>query len=110
MEFDLDKLKKRPSYPFETIAVGLAFSPSMEFVIGEAKKIADICNSKLIFIHVGGKTQEKEKVLDDIFFKTNIEPKKVRTIWVEGEVVDSFLKLCKQNIIDLLILGAQERE
>jgi len=110
MEFDLNKLKKRPSYPFETIAVGLAFSPSMEFVVSEAKKIADACNSQLILIHIGTKTNEKEKILDDIFFRNNIELKKVKLIWTEGDPVDTLLKLCKLNIVDLLILGAREKE
>jgi len=110
MEFDLNKLKKRPSYPFETIAVGLAFSPRMEIILSEAKKIADACNAKLVLIHIGTKTKEKEKSLGDILFRNNIEERKIKTIWAEGDVVDTILKLCKLNIIDLLILGALERE
>jgi nucleotide-binding universal stress UspA family protein len=110
MEFELSKLKKRPSYPFETIAVGLAFSPRMETLLSEAKKIADACGSKLVLIHVGEKTKEKEKTLEDVFFRNNIEEKKVKLIWADGDVVDSLLKLCKLNIVDLLILGALEKE
>ena len=56
MEFEISKLKKRPAYPFETIAVGLSFSPRMETLLGEAKKIADVCGSKLVLIHVGEKS------------------------------------------------------
>jgi nucleotide-binding universal stress UspA family protein len=110
MDFDLIKLKKRPSYPFETIAVGLAFSPRMEAVILETKKIVDACGSKLILIHIGEKTKEKEKCLEDIFFRINIEEKKIKLIWTDGDVVDSLLKLCKLNIVDLLVLGALEKE
>jgi nucleotide-binding universal stress UspA family protein len=110
MDFDLNKLKKRPAFPFETIAVGLAFSPRMEIVLAEAKKIADACSSKLVLIHVGEKTKEKENSLGDILFRNNIEEKKVKVIWTEGDVVDTLLKLCKLNIVDLLILGALERE
>ena len=110
MDFDLNKLKKRPPYPFETIAVGLAFSPRMEIVLAESKKIADACSSKMVLIHVGEKTKEKEKALDDILFRNNIDERKVKVIWTEGDVVDTLLKLCKLNIVDLLILGALERE
>ena len=110
MEFDLNKLKKRPSYPFETIAVGLSFSPRMESVLAEAKKIADVCGSKLVLIHVGAKTIEKEKVFSDILFRNNIEEKKVKVIWAEGDEVNTMLQLCKQNIVDLLILGALQKE
>ncbi len=110
MEYDLHKLTKRASFPFETIAVGLSFSPRMAPVLVEAKKIADACNSKLILIHVGEKTKEKSKELEDILFKNNIEERKVKIIWTEGDVVDTILKLCKLNIVDLLILGALEKE
>jgi nucleotide-binding universal stress UspA family protein len=109
-DFDLNKLKKRPSYPFETVAVGLAFSPRMDIVLAEAKKIADACGSKLALIHVGEKTKEKEKSLEDILFRNNIEERKIKIIWAEGDVVDTLLKLCKLNIVDLIILGALERE
>lgn len=110
MDFELGKLKKRPSFPFETIAVGLAFSPRMEFVLTEAKKIADACGSRMVLIHIGAKTKEKEKTLDDALFKANVEEKKVKIIWAEGDPVDTLLKLCKLNIVDLLILGALEKE
>lgn len=110
MEFDLNKLKKRPSYPFETIAVGLAFSPKMGSILAEAKKIADACNSKLFLIHIGHKTEEKEKTLDTLLFNIGIDLKKTKIIWAEGDVVDTILKLCKLNIVDLLILGALEKE
>lgn len=110
MEFDLHKLTKRPSFPFETIAIGIAFSPRMDAVIAEAKKIADACGSKMVLIHVGEKTKEKTKALEDILFKNNIEERKVKIIWTEGDVVEMILKLCKLNIVDLLILGALERE
>ncbi|TAL57418.1 MAG: universal stress protein [Bacteroidetes bacterium] len=110
MEFDLHKLTKRPSFPFETIAVGLSFSPRMDLLLTEAKKIADACSSKLVLIHVGEKTKEKQKSLEDILFRNNIEERKVKIIWSEGDVVDMILKLCKLNIVDLLILGALERE
>lgn len=110
MDFGLYNLKKRASYPFETIAVGIAFSPRMEFLLAESKKIADACNSKLVLIHVGAKTKEKEKLLNDICFRNGIDEKKVKVIWAEGEVVDTLLKLSKLNIVDLLILGALEKE
>ena len=110
MDFDLHKLTKRPSFPFETIAVGLSFSHRMDILLGEAKRIADSCGSKLVLIHIGEKTKEKQKLLGDILFRNDIDERKAKIIWSEGDVVDMMLKLCKLNIVDLLILGALERE
>src|ERR1035437_8283110 len=106
MGFHLNKLKKRPSYPCETIAVGWSFSPRMEAVLAEAQNVADACGSKLVLLHVGIRTKDKEKIFDDILFRNNIEEKKTKIIWAEGDEVDTMLKLCKLNIVDLLILAA----
>ena len=110
MDFDLNKLKKRASSPIDTIAVGIAFSPRIEAIVAEAKRLSDTLKSQLLLIHVGQKTKEKEKLLDDILFKTNIDRNKTKIIWTEGNVVDMILKLCKLNIVDLLVMGALEKE
>jgi nucleotide-binding universal stress UspA family protein len=107
---DLSKLKNRPSYPFETIAVAVSFSPSCLPVLAEAKHLADILNSALILIHIGEKTSEKEQLLDELMNQVGIDDSHYRVIWMEGEPVETILKLCKLNIVDLLILGALEKE
>ena len=48
--------------------------------------------------------------MTDICFRNNIDERKIKIIWAEGEVVDTLLKLSKLNIVDLLILGAVEKE
>lgn len=107
---DLKKLKKRASYPFETIAVAFSFSPRLEAIVAEAGFIADRLKSNLIFIHIGTKTNEKEDTLDKFLSKYDIDKNKIRIIWMEGDPVETILQLCKLNVVDLLILGALEKE
>lgn len=107
---DLSKLKKRPSYPFETIAVAIAFSPRCSPILMQAKHLSDILGSSLLLLHIGDKTSEKERQLDEMMAEIGINPNQSRVIWMEGEPVDTILKLCKLNIVDLLILGALEKE
>ncbi len=107
---DLSKLKKRPSYPFETIAVAVAFSSRFEFLLIEAKRLSDVIGAHLLLLHIGEKSREKEQMLDEMMAKCGIDSNKSRVIWMEGEPVDTLLKLCKLNIVDLLILGALEKE
>src|SRR5437868_1595996 len=110
MEFDLAKLKKRPAYPFETIAVAIGFSPRLEAVLSESKRLADALHASLLLIHIGAKTDTKEDRLDKMMSKLNIDPNHARVIWMEGNAVESILRLCKLNIVDLLIIGALEKE
>jgi nucleotide-binding universal stress UspA family protein len=42
--------------------------------------------------------------------KVGLDSNESRVIWMEGEPVDTILKLCKLNIVDLLIIGALEKE
>jgi nucleotide-binding universal stress UspA family protein len=107
---DLSKLKKRSSYPFETIAVAISFSPRCEYVLAEAKRLSDILGATLLLLHIGDKTPEKEQQLDQMIAYAGINANHSRIIWMEGEPVDTILKLCKLNIVDLLILGALEKE
>ncbi len=107
---DLSKLKKRPSYPFETIAVAVSFSARCQPILLEAKRISDVCGASLLLLHIGEKTKDKENELDEIMEKVGIDANKSRVIWMEGEPVETILKLCKLNIVDLLILGALEKE
>ncbi len=107
---DLSKLKKRPSYPFETIAVAISFSPRCHPVLAEAKRLSDVLGASMLLLHIGEKTSEKEQELDEMMSKIGVNPNHSRVIWMEGEPVDTILKLCKLNIVDLLVLGALEKE
>lgn len=107
---DLAKLKKRPAYPFETIAVAVSFSPRCLPVLAQAKYISDSLNSSLLLIHIGEKSSEKEQKLDELMNKLGMDDTHYRVIWMEGEPVETILKLCKLNMVDLLVLGALEKE
>jgi nucleotide-binding universal stress UspA family protein len=108
--FDLNRLRGRASFPFETIAVAISFSPTLEALLSEAKRISDTLQASLLLIHVGVKSREKEARLEKLITKLNIDEKKCRINWMDGEPVDTILKLCKLNVVDLLIIGALRKE
>jgi nucleotide-binding universal stress UspA family protein len=107
---DLSKLKNRAAYPFETIAVAVSFSPQCKYVLSGAKQLADTLDATLILIHVGEKTSDNENILDTLMSEVGLNANTTRVIWMEGDPVDTILKLCKLNIVDLLVLGAIEKE
>lgn len=107
---DLSRLKNRPSYPFETIAVALSFSSRIAAVLSEAKRLSDKLGAHLLLIHIGEKSGDKESELEILMRKFEINENKCRVIWMEGDPVETILKLCKLNMVDLLILGALKKE
>ena len=48
-------IKKKPAFPFETIAVAVAFSPRLEAILCEAKYLSELFNAKILLLHVGKK-------------------------------------------------------
>jgi len=107
---DLSKLKKRPSHPFETIAVAVSFSSRCQSILNESNRIATTLKANLILLHIGDRTKEKEVQLDELMNTAGIHANACRVIWMDGDPVETILELCKLNIVDLLILGALEKE
>ena len=103
-------IKGKPSFPFETIALAVAFSPRLEALIAETKRFASVFNAKVVFIHVGKRTVEKERHLQNILSHYGFNESNSVTEWEDGESVETILSICKRNIVDLLIIGAVEKE
>jgi nucleotide-binding universal stress UspA family protein len=96
--------------PFNTIAVGTAFSPNLKPNIFEASRLSLFLESKLILIHVGVKSSEKVKKLETIlkpFIKDGLS---FEIVFKKGDPVDVILSITKEQKVDLLILGALQRE
>lgn len=107
---DYSKLKHRPSWPFETIGVAVAFSPRLEKILSEAKILAEQFNAGLILMHIGERTREMEHRLSELMQKCGLNESKVRVVWNEGEPVETLLHLCKLHVVDLLVMGAMKKE
>lgn len=107
---DNPKIKSLKEKPFNTIAIGAAFSPNLKPNIYEASRLSLFLGSKLILIHVGEKSSEKIKKIDVIlepFIKDGLSYEIVFKI---GDPVEVILLITKEQKVDLLILGALQRE
>jgi len=95
---------------FNKVLIGIAFSPSLKSNLFEAIRLANMFEAQLICVHVGKKTHEKDKELANIFNEADETIKKKKIIWSEGKPVDVILNTCITENIDLLILGALQKE
>lgn len=95
---------------YQKIALAIAFSPRMEALIAEAKKLIALFESELILIHVGVKTPELEVKLNEILDKHALNIDSVKIIWSEGKPAKMILKACEEENVGLLMLGALKSE
>lgn len=95
---------------YKKIALAIAFSPRMEALICEAKRLKELYGAFLILIHIGQDTEEKRKSLDALLHKHQIDLQTTTVIWKEGKPAKKILQVCKQENVDLLVAGALKKE
>ena len=93
---------------FKNILVAIAFSPRLEAIISESSRIQKLLQGRLVFLHVGEKTAEKEKILRDLL--TQYQTTNATILWERGSVVKKILSICQNQKIDLLLAGALAKE
>lgn len=95
---------------FQTIGVGVAFSPNLKANLFEAARLALFFESKLVLIHVGEASDDKQQqILDTIepFIKDQLN---YEIVFKTGNPVEVILSVTEDKNVDLLILGALQKE
>ncbi len=95
---------------FKRILVGFAFSPNLKANLFTSLRLASSLGANLFFVHVGKKTPVKEKTIEEILKDSPVHPKFTKVLWEEGNPIPTILMMCEKNKIDLLLLGAVQRE
>lgn len=92
------------------IAIGIAFSPNLKANLFEAIRAANMFGANLIGIHVGEESAEKKNKLKNLLQEAPEIENSFTITWKQGEPVDVILNTCTQENVDLLILGALQKE
>ncbi|WP_046755377.1 universal stress protein [Kordia jejudonensis] len=96
--------------PFQIIGIGVAFSPNLKANIYEAARLSLLFQATLVLIHVGEKSSEKIQKLKEILNPFSAQHLSYELVFKTGEPVDVILSTTIEKKIDLLILGALQRE
>lgn len=95
---------------FKKILIGIAFSPNLKANLFEAIRISNLFGAELIGVHVGEKSSEKETQLQELLYEAPTLNNPFKTIWQQGKPVDVLLNTTDKEQVDLLILGALQKE
>lgn len=95
---------------FKRIALAIAFSPTIEALICETKRIKNLHKASLILIHIGEQSEKDETLLDSLLEKHQISKEEVKIIWERGKPASKILQICLKEKVDLIIAGAQKKE
>ncbi len=96
--------------PFKSIGIGVAYSPNLKANLFEAARLSVFFNSKLFLIHVGDASENKINRLKVILKSFEKDKLDYEVVFKKGNPVDVILSVSKEKKIDLLVLGAVQRE
>ncbi|GAA3642337.1 universal stress protein [Flavivirga jejuensis] len=96
--------------PFKSIGIGVAFSPNLKANLFEAARLSVFFGSKLFLIHVGEASEDKRNMLGAILKSFEKDHLDFEVVFKTGDPVNVILSTSEEKKIDLLILGAVQRE
>lgn len=95
---------------FKKLALAISFSPRMEALICESKRLKDLFGAELILVHVGEKTATLEQNLYFMLEKHGVDREKTKILWESGNPAKKIIQACNQENVDLLVAGALKTE
>lgn len=96
--------------PFNRIGIGVAFSPNLKANICEVARLSTFLKATLVLIHVGEKSSDKEKQLQEFLAPFVKDELQYEFVFQNGDPVDVILSVSEAKKVDLLVLGAVQRE
>ncbi len=95
---------------FGTILIGIAFSPNLKANVYETLRLGIMLKSKVVLVHVGTKTNEKENEINAYCNEFPEFKQNITILWKEGKTEKVITDACIDNNADLLILGGTKRK
>lgn len=103
-------IKGKASFPFNTIALAVAFNDELDFLVSEMRRHCENHGSMAVFIHYGKKTGDKFMQLSSILTKYGFHDGNSRIYWEQANPVAAILQICKHEVVDLLLLGLSQNK
>lgn len=95
---------------FSRIGLAVTFSPTGVALLSEAYRLSELLEADLVLLHVGERGESLENKLKEMIIKAGISDGKYDLIWAKGDPVRAILSAVSENNIDLLLMGALEKE
>lgn len=98
------------SKTYNTIVVGVAFSPNLHANLFEALRLTSFFEAHLVLVHVGKESPEKKELLNTLIQSFPSKVPSHEVVWQLGKPVEVLQKVCDTHQADLLMIGALQRE
>ena len=93
----MSKTGKKPPFPFKKIAVAIGFTPRTEAILAESRRLQQLFNATMLFIHIGPNNLQHEQYLKHLLHRFELDKDNNRVIWKQGDPVTEILAVCKET-------------
>lgn len=94
---------------FRNAGLAVTFSPTGRMLLSEAARLQALFGFKLFLLHAGEKDDSTEMRLNQLIVE-NTGSSNHEIVWLSGEPAKAIIKKSKELNLDLLIIGALEKE
>lgn len=95
---------------FKHIAVAIDFSPYMDAILAEGKRLSHLYNASLSVIHIDEDDGRQKEELREAAFRAGLDENNTRIFWEAGNPVDTILSIAREQQVDLLIAAANKKK
>lgn len=95
---------------FKHLAIAIDFSPFMDAILAEGKRLSLLYGATLSIIHIGEDNSSLEARLGDALQKVGLGQQKPTIFWEAGDPAEKITAIARKQGIDLLVAAANKKK
>lgn len=95
---------------FKHIAIAIDFSPFMDAILAEGKRLSHLYGALLSIIHIGEDEIQLQEQLREAMRRAGLEEQSTQLFWEAGEPVEKIMSIARKQGVDLLIAAANKKK
>lgn len=95
---------------FKHIAVAIDFSPFMDAILAEGKRLSYLYGTALSVIHIGEDDPQLKEQLREAIRKADLNEQSTQVFWEPGDPVEKIMSIACGQGVDLLIAAANKKK
>lgn len=95
---------------FKHIAIANDFSPFMDAILAQGKRLRHLYGAALSIIHIGEENSQQKEQLRKAIRRADLNEQSTQVFWETGDPVEKIVDIARQQGVDLLMAAANKKK
>lgn len=95
---------------FKHIAIAIDFSPFMDAILAEGKRLSHLYGAALSVIHIGKDDSQRKEQLREAILRADLGEQSTQIFWETGDPVEKIISIARGQEVDLIIAAASKKK